>query len=79
MRITPANQMQVNGFAEPMYRTREEFLEFLLQKKIESNERKLKKATEELENLRQGNFKKDLSLEQLKELNKSQEESIKSL
>jgi len=62
-----------------MYRTREEFLEFLLQKKIESNERKLKKATEELENLRQGNFKKDLSLEQLKELNKSQEESIKSL
>ncbi|PWK28644.1 hypothetical protein LV89_00849 [Arcicella aurantiaca] len=79
MRITPANQMQVNGFAEPMYRTREEFLEFLLQKKIESNERKLKKATEELENLRQGNFKKDLSLEQLKELNKSQEESIKNL
>lgn len=79
MRITPANQMQVNGFAEPMYRTREEFLEFLLQKKIESNERKLKKATEELENLRQGNFKKDLSLEQLKELNKSQEESIKKL
>lgn len=79
MRITPANQMQVNGFAEPMYRTREEFLEFLLQKKIESNERKLKKATEELENLRQGNFKKDLSLEHLKELNKSQEESIKNL
>lgn len=79
MRITPANQMQVNGFAEPMYRTREEFLEFLLQKKIESNERKLKKATEELENLRQGNFKKDLSLEQLKELNKSQEENIKNL
>jgi hypothetical protein len=79
MRITPANQMQVNGFAEPIYRTREEFLYFLLQKKIESNERKLKKATEELENLRQGNFKKDLSLEKLKELNKSQEESIKKL
>ena len=33
----------------------------------------------QLENLRQGNFKKDLSLEHLKELNKSQEESIKSL
>lgn len=79
MRITPANQMQVNGFAEPMYRTREEFLEFLLQKKIESNERKLKKSTEELVNLRQGNFKKDLSLEQLKVLNKSQEENIKNL
>jgi hypothetical protein len=79
MRITPANQMQVNGFAEPTYRTREEFLEFLLQKKIESNERKLKKATEELENLREGNFKKDLSLEHLKKLNKSQEENIKNL
>jgi len=79
MRITPANQMQVNGFAEPMYRTREEFLDFLLQKKIESNKRKLKKATEELENLTQGNFKKDLSIDMLKELNKSQEESIKKL
>lgn len=79
MRITPANQIQVNGFAEPIYRTREEFLEFLLQKKIESNERKLKKATKELENLKQGNFKKDLSLDQLKELNKSQEASIKNL
>lgn len=79
MRITPANQMQVNGFAEPMYRSREEFLDFLLQKKIESNERKLKKATDELENLRQGNFKKDLSIDKLKELNKSQEESIKNL
>ncbi|MCB0536909.1 MAG: hypothetical protein KDE33_05205 [Bacteroidetes bacterium] len=79
MRITPANQMQVNGFAEPMYRTREQFLEFLLQKKIESNERKLKKATDELENLRQGNFKKDLSIEKLKELNKSQEDNIRNL
>lgn len=79
MRITPANQMQVNGFAEPTYRTREDFLDFLLKKKIETNERKLKKATEELENLRQGNFKKDLSLAKLKELNKSQEESIKKL
>lgn len=79
LRITPANQMQVNGFAEPTYRTREDFLNFLLQKKIESNERKLKKASEELENLRQGNFKKDLSLEKLKELNKSQEDTINNL
>lgn len=79
MRITPANQMQVNGFAEPMYRTREEFLDFLLLKKIESNERKLKKATEELQYLKQGNFKKDLSIDKLKELNRSQEDSIKKL
>lgn len=79
MRITPANQMQVNGFAEPTYRTREDFLKFLLKKKIESNERKLKKATEELENLRQGNFKKDLSIERLNEMNKEQEDKIKNL
>jgi len=79
MRITPANQMQVNGFAEPVYRTREQFLNFLLQKKIESNERKLKKATEELENLKQGNFKKDLSLQKLLQLNREQEEKIKNL
>ncbi len=79
MRITPANQMQVNGFAPPSYRTREDFLKFLLQKKIESNERKLKKASEELENLRQGNFKTDLSIEKLKELNKLQEDKIKNL
>lgn len=79
MRITPANQMQVNGFAPPSYRTREDFLEFLLQKKIESNERKLKKASEQLENLRQGNFKTDLSIDKLKELNKMQEDKIKNL
>ncbi|MFN8356474.1 MAG: hypothetical protein U0Y10_18610 [Spirosomataceae bacterium] len=79
MRITPANQMQVNGFAEPVYRTREQFLNFLLQKKIESNERKLKKATDELENLKQGKFKKDLSIEKLLQLNSEQEEKIKNL
>lgn len=79
MRITPANQMQVNGFAEPVYRTREDFLSFLLQKKIESNERKLKKATEELANLRQGILKKELTLAKLKELNQQQEDKIKNL
>ncbi len=79
MRITPANQMQVNGFAEPVYRTREQFLNFLLQKKIESNERKLKKATDELEILKQGKFKKDLSLEKLLQLNSEQEEKIRNL
>lgn len=79
MRITPANQMQVNGFVEPTYRTRAAFLDFLLQKKIESNDRKLKKATEELETLRQGNFKKDLSMEKLKALNDLQEDVIKKL
>lgn len=79
MRITPANQMQVNGFADPIYRTREEFLDFLLKKKIESNERKLKKATQELGALKNGIFKNDISIDKLKELNKSQEENIKNL
>ncbi|MDI9365504.1 MAG: hypothetical protein QM541_11170 [Flavobacterium sp.] len=85
MRITPANQMQVNGFAEPEYRTREQFLEFLLQKKIESNERKLKKATQELENFKNGILKKqkknqeEITLDKLKQLNKEQEEKINKL
>jgi hypothetical protein len=85
MRITPANQMQVNGFSETVYRTREEFLDFLLQKKIESNERKLKKATQELENFKTGILKKktatqvEITIDLLKQLNKEQEEKIKTL
>jgi len=79
MRITPANQMQVNGFAEPAYRTREEFLDFLIQKKIESNQRKYEKAAKELKNLKQGIWKKDLTIVQLKAMNKRQEDSIKNL
>lgn len=85
MRITPANQIQVNGFAEPVYRTRKEFLEFLVAKKIESNERKLKKSMEALENLKVGIIKKgspvqpEITLQKLFELNDEQEEKIKKL
>lgn len=79
MRITPSNQIQVNVFSEPVYRSREEFLRFLLQKKIESNERKLKKSISELENLRNGNFKKDLSLDDLIGMNNIQEEYISNI
>lgn len=82
-RITPANQMQVNGSAEPEYRTREEFLQLLLTKKIESNERKLKKSTQELENLKEGLFKKtktmEIKLSDLSANNKAQEDSINNL
>lgn len=82
-RITPANQMQVNGSAEPEYRTREEFLQLLLKKKIESNERKFKKASQELENLKNGYFKKtknvEIELKSLISINQSQEDQIKSL
>jgi len=85
MRITPANQMQVNGFSQPVYRTREEFLNFLLQKKIESNERKFKKATKELENFKTGILKvktakqAEINIDLLKQLNKEQEDKIKNL
>ena len=85
MRITPANQMQVNGFSETVYRTREEFLNFLIQKKIESNERKLKKAIQELENFKTGILKKksgkqiEITLALLKQINKAQEDKIKML
>ena len=79
MRITPSNQIQVNGFSKPTYRDRDSFLKLLLEKKIESNERKLKKAIEELENLRNGNFKKNLSIQKLYQINKDQEQKIKSL
>lgn len=85
MRITPANQIQVNGFAEPVYRTRKEFLEFLVAKKIESNERKLKKSMEALENLKVGIIKKsspiqpEITLQKLFELNNEQEKKIKKI
>lgn len=85
MRITPANQMQVNGFSQTVYRTREEFLDFLLQKKIESNERKFKKATQELENFKTGilkvktSKKSEITIDLLKQLNNEQEEKIKNL
>lgn len=82
-RITPANQMQVNGSAKPEYRTREDFLKLLITKKIESNERKLKKSTEELINLKSGIFKKtkkgEITISDLSENNKHQEEAIKNL
>lgn len=85
MRITPANQIQVNGFAEPVYRTRKDFLEFLIAKKIGSNERKLKKAMSELENLKVGIIKKgtseqeEITLQKLFKLNEEQEQKIKKI
>ena len=44
VRITPANQLQVNYSQPPQYRTREAFINFLAEKKKESFERRLKKA-----------------------------------
>lgn len=82
-RITPANQMQVNYSEEPEYRTREEFLNLLLIKKVETNERKFKKASQELENLKKGLFKKtktmEIKIDDLLKLNSEQENKIKNL
>ena len=69
--------------AEPEYRTREEFLNLLLTKKIESNERKFKKAQQELLNLKNGCFKKtkskEIHLKDLLQQNKLQEDAIDKL
>lgn len=82
-RITPANQMQVNYSAEPEYRTRKEFLKLLLAKKVETNERKFKKASQELKNLKKGLFKKtntmEIKIKDLLKLNTEQENKIKNL
>jgi hypothetical protein len=50
-RRTPTNQLQVNMSAEPVYRTREEFINLLMEKVSEGLERQLKKAESELKKL----------------------------
>lgn len=81
--ITPSNQMQVNYSAKPEYRTREEFIDFIHKKMVESNERKLTDATEKLEALKNGSIKLSkkqiIKIDDLKELNKTQENFIKNL
>lgn len=47
-RRTPTNQLQVNIAAEPSYRTREEFIELLMQKYSEGLVRQLEKAQQKL-------------------------------
>lgn len=85
MHITPANQIQVNRFSSPVYRTRDEFIDLLIKKITKSNERKLKKASHELENLKNGILKiktsneEEITINSLKENNKNQEYIIKNL
>ena len=79
VRITPANQLQVNYSQPPMYRTREAFIKFLAEKKKQSFERRLKKAQSDIENLNKGVIYKTITIDDLLKENEKQENSIKKL
>ena len=50
-RRTPTNQLQVNMLAEPVYRTREEFINLLMEKINEGLIRQLNKSQSELKKI----------------------------
>jgi len=79
VRITKVNQLQVNYSEKPVYRTRTEFINFLIDKKKQSFERSLKKVQTELENLEKGVVYKNITLDELLEANTKQEIIIKNL
>jgi len=68
-RRTPTNQLQVNMLAEPTYRTREEFIDLLMEKLREGLVRQLEKATTKLSEI-------DAKKELLKEQNIKSERAI---
>ena len=79
VRITPANQLQVNYSQPPQYLTREEFIVFLIEKKKQSFERRLKKAQAALMELEKGNVLGKITLKELINENNKQEGNIKNL
>jgi hypothetical protein len=79
VRITPANQLQVNYAQPPIYRTREEFINFLVAKKKESFLRRFKQAEAALLAIERGVILKDITVEGLITENQKQEASIKNL
>ncbi len=79
VRITPANQLQVNYAQASVYRTREDFISFLVEKKKQSFERWFKKAQTELKEIENGIIYKKITLEELFLENKKQEDNIKNL
>lgn len=87
VRITPANQLQVNFSQPPQYRTREAFINFLAEKKKESFQRRLDAAKEGFKNIKSGiiyesDSKKNpemITINDLLEENKKQENAIKML
>lgn len=79
VRITPANQLQVNYSKPPIYRTRAEFIKFLAEKKKQSFERRLNDAKQDLEKIEQGIIYKDITIDDLLVENQKQEDAIKNL
>jgi hypothetical protein len=79
VRITPANQLQVNFSQAPVYRTRNEFIQFIAEKKKKSFERRLKKAQSDIENFNKGVIYKAITIDELLKENEKQENSIKNL
>ncbi len=87
MHITPANQIQFNAFKPSLYRTREQFIEFLFDKLIETNQRKFLDAQQQLELLKQKKYlvpstiyiNKEVDISLLKNINCNQENIIKNL
>jgi hypothetical protein len=87
MHITPANQIQFNAFRPTVYRTREQFIDFLFWKLTQTNERKFLDAKEKLELLKQGKYSvpktiyntQEVDLSLLKDINREQENIIKNL
>jgi hypothetical protein len=69
VRITPSNQLQVNMSAEPTYRTRDGFIDLLMEKYREGLERQRDKAIKKI-----AKIPKDTSL--LKEKNNQSEPTI---
>lgn len=79
VRITPANQLQVNYEQPPVYRTREDFIKFLAEKKKQSFERRFKQAQTQLKEIENGIIYKKITLDELFIENKRQENNIKNL
>lgn len=73
-RRNPKNQLQVNISAKPQERTREEFINILLDKIEESHKRQMEISKKALEGLEKGDIKRKLI-----EINKQSEEKIKKI
>lgn len=85
VRITPANQLQVKYSEPPEYRTRDEFIDFLLQKKKEGLERLVKNTQAKLDRFNKNiiyqnkKLKLEISATDLKTQNVISENKIKNL
>jgi len=73
-RRNPKNQLQVNISAKPEERSREDFINVLFEKIVESHIRQIKISTKALEEIKKGDTKAKLL-----EINKQSEEKIKKL